>query len=295
MNDSLHIIAGNLLKEQTKLSRLYRRYPLYLEELARELIPKHITEVGDEELAISYRQMKEELSSLTKKEKDDGEEVFFSAQEPILSAKLAYEIAKKAKINRYLPTLAESGSQIAYYRNAYSDLAFRRFAKELNDPTVLYRESFAAVCEEVYADRCDFAILPVESSRDGLLSVTQKLVTKYELAPVFYCTVPTTDDGTLRFGLFASAPLVPPKADSLEILLFSDDEASLSRLLSSATTLGISLKSLSMLSSAQSFSHEWKLVFSAKEGNDTSFDAFWILLLCEYPHHYLCGICQSLA
>ena len=40
---------------------------------------------------------------------------------------------------------------------------------------------------------------------------------------------------------------------------------------------------------------EWKLVFSAKEKDNTAFDALWILLLCEYPHHLLCGICRTLA
>ena len=294
MNDSLLIIAQNLAKDQAKLSRLYRRYPLYLEELAKELIPPRTTEVGDEEIALSLSQMKEELSALIQSENGTKAE-FLSAQEPILSAKLAYQIAESAKVNRYLPSLSESGAHIAYFRNAYSDLAFRRFAKELSFPTVLYRENFSAVCEEVYADRCDFAILPVESSRDGQLSVTQKLVAKYELAPVLYCTVPTTDDGTLRFGLFASAPMVPPKADSLEILLFSDKEETLSKLLTSANTLGISLTSITVLPPAQGFSHEWKLVFSAKEKDNTAFDALWILLLCEYPHHLLCGICRTLA
>lgn len=293
MNDSLRTIAHNFSNDQKKLLRLYRRFPLYLDDLARELIPSGDSEVGDEELALSYRQMKEDLSSLVANQGGD-EKDFFLAEEPLLAAKLARKIAEKAKINRYLPMLSESTSHIAYFRNTYSDLAFRRFAKALANPTVLYRESFAAVCEEVYADRCDFAILPVESSRDGLLSVTQKLVTKYELAPVFYCTVPTTDDGTLRFGLFASAPLVPQKADSLEILLFSDEEATLSRLLTSVATLGISLQSLSVLSSAQGFAHGWKLVFFQKN-DSASFDALWILLLCEYPHHLLCGICQSLA
>lgn len=294
MNDSLLIIAQNLAKDQAKLSRLYRRYPLYLEELAKELIPPRTTEVGDEEIALSLSQIKEELSALIQSENGTKAE-FLSAQEPILSAKLAYQIAESAKVNRYLPSLSESGAHIAYFRNAYSDLAFRRFAKELSFPTVLYRENFSAVCEEVYADRCDFAILPVESSRDGQLSVTQKLVAKYELAPVLYCTVPTTDDGTLRFGLFASAPMVPPKADSLEILLFSDKEETLSKLLTSANTLGISLTSITVLPPAQGFSHEWKLVFSAKEKDNTAFDALWVLLLCEYPHHLLCGICRTLA
>ena len=292
MNDSLLIIAKNLLQDQKKLARLYRRFPLYLEDITHELVPQATSEVGDEEIALSLRQIKEEITALSlSAEKDEC----LSASEPIFSAKLAHEIAKKATVTRYLPTVAESGAHIAYFRNTYSDLAFRRFAKELQDPTVLYRESFAAVCEEVYADRCDFAILPVESSRDGQLSVTQKLVSKYELAPVFYSTVPTTDDGTLTFGLFAAAPLVPPKADSLEILLFSDEEASLAKLLTSAATLGISLQSLSVLSSAQGFAHEWKLVFSAPKGESTAFDALWILLLCDYPHHLLCGICQSLA
>ena len=293
MNDSLPIIANNIVKDQKKLARLYRRYPLYLEDLVRELIPKNVTEVGDEEIALSLRQMKEEFLSLTEKESDIEAE-FLRAQEPILSAKLALKIAETAKVSRYLPSLSESGAHIAYFRNTYSDLAFRRFAKELSSPTVLYRESFAAVCEEVYADRCYFAILPVESSRDGQLSVTQKLVTKYELAPVLYCIVPTTDDGTLTFGLFASAPLVPPKADSLEILLFSDQEETLSNLLVSANTLGITLKRISVLPVPQGFSHGWRLVFSAKEKDKVSFDALWVLLLSEYPHHLLCGVCRAL-
>ncbi len=293
MSGSLPIIADNIVKDQKKLARLYRRYPLYLDDLVRELIPKDVTEVGDEEISLSLSQLKDELLALTETESNQKDK-FLSAHEPILSAKLAYKIAQNAKINRYLPTLSESGAHIAYFRNTYSDLAFRRFAKELSSPTVFYRESFAAVCEEVYADRCDFAILPVESSRDGQLSVTQKLLSKYELAPVLYCTVPTTDDGTLTFGLFASAPLVPPKADSLEILLFSDQEETLSGLLVSANTLGITLKSISVLPSPQGFASGWKLVFSAKEKDNTAFDALWILLLCDYPHHLLCGICRTL-
>lgn len=293
MSNALPIIANNIVKDQQKLARLCRRYPLYLEELVKELIPPNVTDVGDEEIALSLSQMKDELHTFIQKDSSVKNE-FLSAQDPIFSAKLALKIAQTAKINRYLPSLSESGAHIAYFRNTYSDLAFRRFAKELSGATVLYRESFAAVCEEVYADRCDFAILPVESSRDGQLSVTQKLLAKYELAPVLYCIVPTTDDGTLTFGLFAAAPLIPPKADSIEILLFSDQEESLSQLLVSANTLGITLKNISVLPSPQGFSHGWKLVFSAKEKDNVAFDALWILLLCDHPHHLLCGICRTL-
>ena len=83
MNDSLLIIAQNLAKDQAKLSRLYRRYPLYLEELAKELIPPRTTEVGDEEIALSLSQMKEELSASFLHDTSEGSE-FLSAQEPIL-------------------------------------------------------------------------------------------------------------------------------------------------------------------------------------------------------------------
>ena len=296
MSEELFVIAENLLSERKKLARLYRRFPLHLEEISRLLIKPTDSEALDEEIALSYRQIKEEISPFlakkSEKEKALTQELL-DAQEPILAAKLSHLLATNAKITSYLPTLEESSSRIAYFRNTYSDLAFRRFSKELQDPTVLYRESFAAVCEEVYADRCDFAILPVESSRDGILSVTQKLVTRYELAPVFYCTIPTTDDGTLRFGLFASAPVVPPRAELIEIILFSSTEATLPRLLTSANSLGISTQSITHLTPSQGFLHEWKLVFSTKDSK--AFDAFWVLLLCEYPHHLLCGICRALA
>lgn len=298
MKDTLSTVAENLLEDQKKLTRLYQRIPFYLEEIAGELLERGALEVGDEELALSFRQMQEELEAHLAEKLYSPETLepltkeLLSAMRPILSAELAKILTKRVRITRYLSPYENTPARIAYVRNAYSDAAYRQFSKELTEPTVLYRESFAAVCEELYADRCDFAILPVESSRDGKLSVTEKLVARYELAPVFYCTVPTTDDGTLRFGLFSSAPMLPKHADSIEFILFAEGEKTLPQLLTSANSLGAFLKSVAILAPTHGFRHEWRLVFGA---SDNSLDALWVLLHCEYPHHLLCGVCQVLS
>ena len=83
-------------------------------------------------------------------------------------------------------------------------------------------------------------------------------------------------------------------ANALEVLLFSDEGSTLSRLLIAAEYLGVRPQSLSVLPAAQGFSYEWRLVFLAEENPD-GFDALWILLQCEYPHHLLCGVFKELS
>ena len=95
-------------------------------------------------------------------------------------------------------------SRIAYMRNSYSDAAYVVFSQGIKDASVLYPQSFAAVCEEVYYGRAGYCILPYESSEEGVLSGFRRLISKYELSPVLTCSVVTDTavQGTTRFALF---------------------------------------------------------------------------------------------
>ena len=294
MSESLSIIAENLKREQKKLAFLAKRFPLYLDDLCGELLEKDAVSVGDEELALSYRHVKEALTDDMSKPNGTQDSTAFSAVTPIFSAELARLITKRVKVESYLPPYENTPSRVAYFRNAYSDLAFRRFSAELFEPTVSYHDSFGAVCEEVYNDRCDLAILPVESSHDGKLTAMEKLIAKYVLAPMLYPRVPV-GDGFIKFGLFASTPTLYEGANAISFYLYDDGETALSSLLTAAFHLGCQLKECKVLTEEEShgsFRHAWYLTLQAE--SEEALLPLWLLLLCEYPHHLLSGFFKEI-
>lgn len=97
--------------------------------------------------------------------------------------------------------------KIAYLQNSFSDKAYRVFADYFSQQnsrgqvTAAYFPGFREVCEEVYYGRCSYAMLPVSSSRDGILSSFRKLIEKYELKIVLKTDVDMGDDTGMRFAL----------------------------------------------------------------------------------------------
>lgn len=80
-------------------------------------------------------------------------------------------------------------SKIAYVRNAFSDEAYEVFSRAVPNSSVVYPGSFVAVCEEVYYGRAGYCILPYETLAEGSLSGFQRMIRKYDLEPVFTCSV----------------------------------------------------------------------------------------------------------
>jgi len=125
-------------------------------------------------------------------------------------------------------------SKIAYMRNSVSDEAYRIFSTAVKNASVVYPESFAAVCEEVYYGRTGYCILPYETSEEGTLSGFTRLIRKYELCPNMVCSVPT-EQGVTRFvllgrGQYASAYSVRCKRRYLRTTVFAAEQAAFSRL-----------------------------------------------------------------
>ena len=85
-------------------------------------------------------------------------------------------------------------SKIAYVRNAYSDKAYSIFSRVVPNSSVVYPGSFVAVCEEVYYGRAGYCILPYETSTEGSLSGFQRMIRKYDLEPVFTCSVQSSQN-----------------------------------------------------------------------------------------------------
>ena len=80
-------------------------------------------------------------------------------------------------------------SKIAYVRNAFSDEAYKIFSRVVPNSSVVYPGSFVSACEEVYYGRAGYCILPYETLSEGSLSGFQRMIRKYDLEPVFTCSV----------------------------------------------------------------------------------------------------------
>lgn len=295
MSNPLASIAANASGDLTRVFRLLRRFPAYLDDFLLLLLERDADTVSEEELGLSFQQRKEELQSLMSAE--DGTpltDALLSAMLPILSAETAKAIASRVTVESYLPTCEEAPARTAYFRNAYSDLAYRRFTGMLHDPTVVYLDSLAAVCEEVYSERADLAILPIESHKDGKLSTVRRLIAQYELSPVYFTDVEAGDGSCIRFGLFAASPILPSgRAEGIDLILFADEAERVGSLLTSANRLGAELRELEPIDATNGFRYAWHMVF-ANGNEDDALTPLRILLQCEYPHHLLCGIFRNL-
>jgi prephenate dehydratase len=80
-------------------------------------------------------------------------------------------------------TVSESAAnKIAYIMNSYTDEAFRRFSRELeNGSEAVSVVSFEELCEDVYSGSCEYGIIPIENTENGKLARFYSLINKYDL------------------------------------------------------------------------------------------------------------------
>ncbi|MBQ7365283.1 MAG: hypothetical protein IJW46_06765 [Clostridia bacterium] len=298
--DAAEIIRQNIAKDREKLDRLYARLPCYAEELATELLGVGNHEASDEELELSYHELKEKLSGVsdtaTALDTATIPSPLRDAENAILAAETVKALAEKATVYSFLPALDAQEGKCAYFRNAYSDEAFRIFKRYLTRPTVSYTDSPADACRDVFNELASFAILPIESSKDGILSGIARQVARYELSPVLYCMVsqPGSEEA-MRFGLYAASPVLIEDADGLSAILFTQNSDSLFPLILAADALGCALAFSRETGEAQGFANTYELTFRRKEGAlPNAVFLLSLLLRCEYPHHQLSGLYRTL-
>lgn len=211
----------------------------------------------------------------------------------------AQELEKRGDLLERLVNREPLGTavNIAYFRNAYADAAFRVFSRVLDNPTVTYASDFTAVCEEVYYERSDMCLLPLDSSRDSKLVSFYKLIEKYELAPVYSCDVATPDGSvTTRYALLKRAVSVPEREKRsrdggcmLEFNLSPDESMTLSDVLGAAKSCGLTLYKVDSLPSTYSegtFTYDVIL----NVGDAAGLDAFMLFLTLAVPQYELLGI-----
>ena len=104
--------------------------------------------------------------------------------------------------------------RIALVKNRYNEQAYRRLSPPVAGAKEYTVPSFTEACEEVANNRCEYAILPLENSRDGRLFGFFSMLDRYELR-ICAATALEGEDPTesTRYALIGrSLPQRTPKA-----------------------------------------------------------------------------------
>lgn len=99
-------------------------------------------------------------------------------------------------------TLAGAHGKIAFVRNRYNEQAFSVFEPLVIGARAEILSSFTDACEDVFDNRCEYCILPIENTGDGRLFGFYSMLDRYELKICASCTLEheSTPD-TIRYAL----------------------------------------------------------------------------------------------
>ena len=104
--------------------------------------------------------------------------------------------------------------RIAFVRNRYNEKAFSIFESLVVGARTEVFSSFTDVCEDVFDNRSEFCILPVENTGDGRLFGFYSMIDRYELKICASCTLENEHaPDTVRYALVGKhLPTRIPKA-----------------------------------------------------------------------------------
>jgi hypothetical protein len=138
-------------------------------------------------------------------------------------------------------------NKIAYMKNKYTDKAKGAFTSLLGTNRFTLVNSFSLACDEVISGNCEFALLPVENSTDGVLYSFYSLIENNELNISATCEITDIQDDfkTTRFALVCKNPtnVMPRKNHSryFEFIYNAGDGVSIYDMLSAAQMCGLRL------------------------------------------------------
>ena len=116
--NAIETVARNLLRDRERASLLSSRLLNYADELATALLGYGTLESTDEELELSFRDMKELMDTERAESAFSIVATLTEAETALLDAEVVRAITHRAKIATYLPTLESLDGKWAYFRNA---------------------------------------------------------------------------------------------------------------------------------------------------------------------------------
>lgn len=168
----------------------------------------------------------------------------------IRNARYTAELARLIAAARAAAPRQRVPQHVSYLRSLASDRAFRIFSEECEGMSAGYGTNFKSICEDVYTERADACILPLESSEDGLLMSFRTLALKYELSVYAACKVRQNDESVLTLALMTAA--LEGSGDRTELYIPSAHTGTLEELSELVSALDCRLLRVSTVSSEYS-------------------------------------------
>ena len=219
--DPIENVQQNLAELQTRQAALHRARAFWLGELIED---------QDAEALPVADQIQDIFEQLT--DNDSEQNCYVSAMQhadPIaLCTEIAahcpalYEQAFADLFGTHQAPSPEAQGRVAYVANSYTEQAFMELTGFIKGRRVAYFHGFEDVCQEVRSGLCEYGILPVESTADGVMAGLLRLIELYDLRICALCYVPTPQSGSTAFALVrATLPVGQPSAQHCIDLLLS--------------------------------------------------------------------------
>lgn len=138
---------------------------------------------------------------------------------------------------------ADAEGRVAYVQNSYTEQAFMELTGFIKQRRVAYFHHFDDVCQEVREGLCEYGILPVESTAEGLMAGLFRQIEHYDLHICALCRIPTANEGYTSFALVRKSltPVRPQEAHCLDFLCTPTDESEIGEVISIAALCGHSV------------------------------------------------------
>lgn len=284
------IIDGNVSKLDRVISDTLEKRAYHVTEMAESVIKSHNDGEYGIEKAFAYKQKKDSCI-------EENRQYVSSVQKNIrLFDRLMY-------VDKYCKKTSEEVASsslntfdkdtVVYLKNPLTDVAYRTFSKLLNDTRVLYRESFADVCEDVYYNKAPYCILPLENYEDGRLSGFFNMIRKYELKIILTCNVESANGKITKFALLKrdvfkiTCPEKIVEGEYLEIGFNFGERSKLQEVLTAAAYFGFDLNKINSLPIYYTEKeYYFDAVFTGK--GDIGKLIYWLDL--EVPRYEILGI-----
>lgn len=286
--DRKNIILGNLSRLSKEQTQLIERREAHIGELADFLCD----EAGEDEIFFRDRGFREAYRRLvadadcvcTGYAADTGKNAVKTSGHA-LSAYMRGSLCKRLTDGLDIRGVQAAGTYfdeistladdtVSYMRSSYADEAFARFSEYMTDPKAIYGYDFSEVCDNVYYERSEYCILPIENTIDGRLAGFRRLMMKYGLKTVMLTRVEEPqEDGATVFALMKRCIAVPTAGERkiLEIRVTAPD---LAGLLEAAEGCGMCLDTLSAVPGE---ADGYDLVFAVSEDGICGFLSYLFL------------------
>ncbi len=301
------IIALNLRETAERSDHVCEQEIAHIRELAKEIsaeIDAHadLTESLPDRLplpesSIAASALPENTQTLARLH-----QLHFRRQKALLCIEICKQLSQKRALTPDAffadaePLSPNARDRILYARSSYTDTAYLHFAPLLSEPRAAYTHSFGAACKDVYNGLCEFCILPVENSSEGVLNSFFRLMEQYELKIVATCDVTDPDARrTTRFALLRRnlTPLLQPQTP-LQYFEYSIPQEAFSAdlLLQTLTLCGMRLQSFAPLPVSEGKERTIHVTVDVKDGD---LAPFLLLLTVEAPQYNPLGLYSHLS